>query len=128
MFGWGGGGTLLGSLAAQHGWKYNVHTRRLFTFALGGKVPMPPSPPPAFAQPVDPADFKIDSALAEHGREIYAHTCFWCHGGGMVSGGPTPDLRESPIPLSRDAFKEVVVNGARLSRVPNTPISVSALS
>ena len=100
LVGWGGGGTLLGSLAAQHGWKYQVHPRRLFTFSLDGKVPMPP--PPAFAQPVDPPDFKIDSALAGHG-------------GGAVSGGPTPDLRESPLAASHAALKEVLVNGARLA-------------
>ena len=113
LVGWGGGGTILGSLAAQHGWKYRVHPRRIFTFALDGKVPMPPSPPPAFAQPLDPPDFKIDAKLAEHGRDLFARSCLYCHGAGMVSGGQAPDLRESPIPTVRDAFKDVVLNGAK---------------
>jgi quinohemoprotein ethanol dehydrogenase len=114
LVGWGGSGTLLGSTAAQHGWKYKVHPRRLYTFALDGKTPVPASPPPAFAQPVDPKDFKIDDKLAEHGQKLYATHCLWCHGGGVVSGGATPDLRESPIPLTRDAFTAVVKDGAKI--------------
>ena len=38
-----------------------------------------------------------------------------CHGSGVVSGGTAPDLRESPIPTSLEAFKSVVVGGARLA-------------
>ena len=113
LVGWGGGGTILGSLAAQHGWKYKAHPRRLFTFALDGKVAMPPSPPPALAQPIDPPDFKIDPALAERGRELFARSCLYCHGAGMVAGGQAPDLRESAIATSRDAFKSVVLDGAK---------------
>ncbi len=115
LVGWGGGGTLLGSTAAQHGWKYKVHPRRLFTFVLDGKAPIPPSPPPAFATPVDVPGFKVDTALADHGATLFAHSCMWCHGGGVVSGGTAPDLRESPIAMSRDAFKDVVVNGVKLA-------------
>ena len=37
-----------------------------------------------------------------------------CHGSGAVSGGYAPDLRASPIPLSEQTFKDVVVNGALL--------------
>ena len=110
-----GGGTILGSLAAQHGWKYKLHPRRLFTFSLDGKLPMPASPPPTFAQPLDPKDFKIDTKLAEQGRDLYARSCLYCHGAGMVSGGQAPDLRESPIPTSRDAFKAVVQEGGRVA-------------
>ena len=115
LVGWGGAGLISGSLAAQHGWKYKVHPRRLITFALDGKVPMPPSPPPAYAKPVDVPDFKIDAELAAYGQDVYAHSCFLCHGGGGVSGGYAPDLRESPLGLTREAFKEVVVKGAKLA-------------
>ncbi len=31
LVGWGGGGLLFGSHAAQHGWPYRAHPRRLFT-------------------------------------------------------------------------------------------------
>ncbi|MGB1885365.1 MAG: PQQ-dependent dehydrogenase, methanol/ethanol family, partial [Gammaproteobacteria bacterium] len=45
LVGWGGAGLISGSLAAQHGWKYKVHPRRLYTFAIDGDTPVPPSPP-----------------------------------------------------------------------------------
>ncbi|MBX9607426.1 MAG: PQQ-dependent dehydrogenase, methanol/ethanol family [Gammaproteobacteria bacterium] len=112
LVGWGGGGTILGSLAAQHGWKYKLHPRRLYTFALDGKAPLPPSPPPTLAKPLEAPEFKVDTALAEHGRALYAASCLYCHGAGMVSGGTAPDLRESPIPTNREAFEGVVRKGA----------------
>ncbi len=115
LVGWGGGGTILGSLAAQHGWKYKMHPRRLYTFALDGKQPVPPSPPPAFAQPLDVPDFKIDAKLAEHGKDLFARSCLYCHGAGMVAGGEAPDLRESTIATDRNAFEAVVLKGAKLA-------------
>ncbi|MCC6708746.1 MAG: PQQ-dependent dehydrogenase, methanol/ethanol family [Gammaproteobacteria bacterium] len=115
MVGWGGAALLTGTLAGQHGWKYKVHPRRLITFSLDGKLPMPPSPPPAFAQPIDPPTFKVDDQLAAAGQALYTSTCVQCHGSGVVSGGTAPDLRESPIPTSLEAFKSVVVGGARLA-------------
>ncbi|MGE0485523.1 MAG: PQQ-dependent dehydrogenase, methanol/ethanol family [Gammaproteobacteria bacterium] len=122
LVGWGGAGLIAGSLAAQHGWKYGVHPRRLYTFALDATGKVPPSPPPQLAQPVDAPDFVIDDAKATAGQEIYAQSCFLCHGGGAVSGGGAPDLRESPIPLSLDAFKAVVLDGAkRANGMPRMP-------
>ncbi|MBX9606634.1 MAG: PQQ-dependent dehydrogenase, methanol/ethanol family [Gammaproteobacteria bacterium] len=115
LVGWGGSGGMLGSLAAQHGWKYKVHPRRLFTFSLDGKAAMPPSPPPAFAVPVDVPDLKIDAKLADKGNDRFAKSCVWCHGTGAVAGGIGPDLRESPIATNPVALKEVVVKGAKLA-------------
>jgi quinohemoprotein ethanol dehydrogenase len=112
LVGWGGAGTIAGSHAAQHGWKYKVHPRRLYTFSLDGNIPVPYSPPPAFAKPLDPPDFEIDEALADQGLKIYAQSCFLCHGGSAVSGGMAPDLRESAILLSTTAFSEVLIKGA----------------
>ena len=106
-------GSSPGTLAAQHGWAYKKHPRRLLTFALDGDVPMPSSPPPFFPKPIDVPDFEVDERLAAHGKAVYSQTCFLCHGGGAVSGGNSPDLRASPIPLSRDAFVDVVKNGAK---------------
>ncbi|MBK8960760.1 MAG: PQQ-binding-like beta-propeller repeat protein [Proteobacteria bacterium] len=68
MVGWGGSALLTGTLAGQHGWKYKVHPRRVITFSLDGKLPMPPSPPPAFAQPIDVRDFEVDDQLAAAGQ------------------------------------------------------------
>ena len=115
LVGWGGSGGMLGSLAAQHGWKYKVHPRRLFTFSLDGKAAMPPSPPPTFAVPVDVPDLKIDAKLADKGNDRFAKSCVWCHGTGAVAGGIGPDLRESPIATNPVALKEVVVKGAKLA-------------
>ena len=114
LVGWGGAGQISGTLAAQHGWKYRVHPRRLVTFVLDGKTPLPPSPPPAFAKPVDVPDLKLDADKVAYGQHVYAQSCFLCHGGGVVSGGAAPDLRESPIVLNKDAFKQVLVDGVRL--------------
>jgi len=112
LVGWGGAGAIAGSHAAQHGWKYKVHPRRLYTFALNGDVPVPFSPPPAFASPIDPPEFKVNEELATQGLKIYAQSCMLCHGGGVVAGGMAPDLRESLIPLSEESFSEVVIRGA----------------
>jgi len=116
LVGWGGVGIILGEQAAQHGWKYGVHPRRLYTFALDGKGAVPKLPPPTFAQPVDSPEFVIDEDLAKTGLDVYARSCFMCHGGGATAGGMAPDLRESPMVLSRDAFRDVVVNGSRNDR------------
>jgi quinohemoprotein ethanol dehydrogenase len=53
LVGWGAAMPALGtSLPAQHGWSYRVHPRRLVTFAIGGDVELPPSPPPFFPEPL----------------------------------------------------------------------------
>ncbi len=114
LVGWGGAGQISGTLAAQHGWKYRVHPRRLVTFVLDGKTPLPPSPPPAFAKPVDVPDLTLDADKVAYGQHVYSQSCFLCHGGGVVSGGAAPDLRESPVVLNKDAFKQVLVDGVRL--------------
>ena len=115
LVGWGGAGLISGSLAAQHGWSYKTHPRRLYTFALDSTVPVPPSPPPHFPRAIDIPDFEIDADLAAHGKVVYSQSCFLCHGGGVVSGGNAPDLRASPLTLSRGAFLDVVKNGAKLN-------------
>jgi quinohemoprotein ethanol dehydrogenase len=73
---------------------------------------VPFSPPPAFASPIDPPEFKVNEELATQGLKIYAQSCMLCHGGGVVAGGMAPDLRESLIPLSEESFSEVVIRGA----------------
>ena len=65
--------------------------------------------------PVDIPDFKINEELAQQGSDIYIGNCVACHGSGLVSGGGAPDLRESPIALSRDGLKAVLIDGAKVS-------------
>ncbi len=114
LVGWGAAMAGLGtSLAAQHGWAYRVHPRRLVTFAIGGDVALPASPPPFFAEPLEAPDFVVDEALAEAGDAIFNGRCATCHGFGAVSGGSAPDLRASPVVPSHEAFIEVVLGGGR---------------
>ncbi len=115
LVGWGGYGLFAGPVAAQHGWGFRQHPRRLLTFALDATLPMPSSPPPFFARALDVPEFEVDEKLAKHGLGVYGQTCFLCHGGGAISGGYAPDLRASPLTLSREAFVDVVKNGARQS-------------
>jgi quinohemoprotein ethanol dehydrogenase len=116
LAGWGGAGLLSGTLAAQHGWQYKTQPRRLYTFALDGKRPMPHSPPPSFAVPLDDPAFAIDAAKVEAGKKTYAGSCVSCHGGGVVSGGSAPDLRASSVALTREGLKAVVVDGERVPK------------
>jgi len=114
LVGWGAAMPALGtSLPAQHGWAYRVHPRRLVTFAIGGEVELPPSPPPFFPEPLVSSDFVVDSALAAAGEAIFPGKCAICHGFGAVAGGGAPDLRASPVVLSHEAFVEVVLGGGR---------------
>lgn len=116
LVGWGGAGAaFMGSLAAKHGWAYRAQPRRLVAFALGADVELPPSPPPLLPEPIRSADFVADRRLAERGAPLYAGACIMCHGAGAVSGGVAPDLRASAVVLSRGAFEEVVLRGARRS-------------
>jgi len=114
LVGWGAAMPALGtSLSAQHGWAYRVHPRRLVTFAIGGDVELSPSPPPFFPEPLVSSDFVVDSALADAGESIFPGKCAICHGFGAVAGGGAPDLRASPVVLSREAFIDVVLGGGR---------------
>ena len=115
LVGWGGSiAGLGGSLGGQHGWAYKVHPRRLVAFALDGDGVLPPSPPPVVPQPLASDDFSVDAALAAAGEVQYSLTCMLCHGAGAVSAGKAPDLRASAVPLSEEAFLDVVIGGSRL--------------
>ncbi|TDU31722.1 quinohemoprotein ethanol dehydrogenase [Panacagrimonas perspica] len=116
LVGFGGAGSSVagGSAMAQFGWSYGAQTRQLYTFALDAKAPMPKVGDPLIPKPLVPPDVKPDAKLADRGRDLYVGQCVWCHGSGAVSGGYAPDLRASPIPLSFDAFKAVVVGGAKV--------------
>jgi quinohemoprotein ethanol dehydrogenase len=39
-----------------------------------------------------------------------------CHGERAISGGLAPDLRASPVPLSPEAFSDVLRSGSRRLR------------
>ena len=115
LVGWGGAMAGVGGpISAAHGWSYGVHKRYLVAFALDGKAALPVQPPPTFATPLK-ADFKVDSALAQSGADVYAR-CTACHGPGAMAAGMAPDLRASFVVTSTEQFTRVVRNGARAAR------------
>ena len=57
-----------------------------------------------------------DPKLVAAGDPIFNSQCMTCHGVGAIASGGAPDLRASAIPLDRDAFTEVVRNGALLKQ------------
>ncbi len=123
LVGWGGAGAaMLGSLSAQDGWAYRAQMRRLVTFALDGAVELPAQAPPGFPKPLVSKDFRVDAALVTEGQESYVRLCWRCHGPAGVSGGTAPDLRASPILLSKEAYLDVVLRGSRQDKgMPGFP-------
>jgi len=111
--------------AAELGWAYGVHTRRLLTFALDGKSAPPSQAPPYLPEPVLEAGFEIDPQLADLGAELFDdHGCSFCHGADAESAGMSPDLRASAVPLSEmeALFSSVVRDGERIGRgMPGFP-------
>jgi quinohemoprotein ethanol dehydrogenase len=116
--GWGGtGAAFSGHLTTGYGWQTRIHKHRLLTFVLDGKTPLPPQAPPAVAVPIDDPSFVVDPQRAKAGAGVYfGSMCLGCHGFYMIGGGYAPDLRASRVPLSADAFREVVKKGSLLSR------------
>ena len=65
----------------------------------------------------DDPSVAIDEADIAPGRFLFTLRCAMCHGLDAVSAGaPAPDLRESPIAANRDAFRQIVLEGASLPR------------
>ena len=112
-----GGTTSAISAALNAGWKYGQQTRRLLTFAIGGKAALPAAPPrDTRVYPVDDPDLVIDMASAQRGEALSWH-CMGCHGPLFKgAGSPGPDLRESHLALDPEAFYKVVHDGALLRR------------
>jgi quinohemoprotein ethanol dehydrogenase len=100
----------LGAPSAKFGWDSRAHPRRLLAFTLDGTAKLPPTPPPARAQPQDGPELVIDEALAKEGAAKYA-SCTWCHGANAIAGGMAPDLRASTVPLTAASFATVVKGG-----------------
>jgi quinohemoprotein ethanol dehydrogenase len=117
LVGFGGGYSSLGGAeAAELGWSYRRHMRRLITFSLDGQADMPGQPPPLAPKPIE-ADFVVDETLAEAGSVLFNRSaiegiCWYCHGMGAVSGGAAPDLRASAAVLDGEAFDRIVRGGA----------------
>jgi quinohemoprotein ethanol dehydrogenase len=89
LAGWGGAfGVVGGNPGTEHG-----TPGRLLTFVLDGKAQVPPGAPPVPAP--KPVTLDADAKTIEKGSVLYATWCIYCHGAGVISGGPTQDLRYS---------------------------------
>jgi quinohemoprotein ethanol dehydrogenase len=64
----------------------------------------------------DDSQFVVNADKAKAGFDMFNRKCFICHGVGAIAGGGAPDLRLSAIPLSADAFDEIVTKGALASK------------
>ena len=86
---------------------------RLLVFKLGGTATVAPYPRPA------PVTIDLSAAKpagdARAGLPLYNAFCMACHGAN-ASGHYLPDLQTSPAILSAEAFKSVVIDGARTAK------------
>ena len=101
---------------AKYGWRYRDHPRRLLTFVLDGKGKLPATAPPGPEEPLMARDLEPKAELAKTGEASFNKNCMTCHGVGVVASGAGPDLRASAIPLDADAFRQIVHEGALLTR------------
>ena len=96
--------------------EYDYYTtrRRVLTFALDGRARLPaPAPVTPFVD--DPA-FRVDPALAESGKALFARHCAICHGPAANSGGAAPDLRRAGAPMADESFAAVLHDGGLVAR------------
>jgi quinohemoprotein ethanol dehydrogenase len=86
---------------------------RLLVFKLGGKATMPAYPK------VEPRTIDLTGVTstgdAARGKAAYHANCGVCHS-PSAAGTYLPDLRTSPMILTAQDFKSVVLDGARKSR------------
>ncbi len=115
LAGYGGSAAMLSDIM-NVGWKYSG-PRRLLTYALEGNATLPASPAPTLKiNTQDNPKEKLDPKMVAMGKAMFI-ACGACHGRNAVGvGGPAPDLRESPIPLSPEAFQTIVHDGALIQR------------
>lgn len=123
LVGWGGTAAAASDVL-NVGWKYGAQPRRLLTFAIGGKKKLPPSPGRDMkVYPVDDPSIVLDEKAIAAGKAM-SFVCGACHGMKFKgAGAPAPDLRESALSLSEDAFTQVVRDGVLAQRgMPKFPL------
>lgn len=108
--GQGGGLAAIAIAKGTTTWDYRTQRRRILTFSLGGELSLPADEVEAAPILFDPS-YQPDPVQAASGANIYSGKCLFCHGAAAIGGGTAPDLRTSPIPLSAEAFADVVRGG-----------------
>jgi mono/diheme cytochrome c family protein len=84
---------------------------RVVTFKLGGEGKIPdPDLPPIDATPKAPSFG--DEAQLTTGSYYYGRMCGACHGPLARSSGVLPDIRWSPFAADKDAWLDIVSEGA----------------
>lgn len=108
-----GGALGFAQAAGAGGWKYNAQPRRLLTFALDAKKPLPPTAPRDFkVNALDDPSLVLDEARVSKGEMLYGANCGACHGINTNSPGmPAPDLKESAVPLDSATFEQFLKTG-----------------
>jgi len=86
---------------------------RLLVFKVGGKATAPDFP--AAAQPTIDLANVTSTGDVQHGFELFHKNCQVCHGPN-ASGAWLPDLKKSPMVMTADNWKGVVIDGASASR------------
>ncbi|ACG79521.1 glucose dehydrogenase [Phenylobacterium zucineum HLK1] len=87
---------------------------RLLVFKLGGKAQAPAFPEPARPE-IDLAMIQPSSGDTKNGFAVFHQHCQVCHGPN-ASGAWLPDLKASPMLMTADNWKGVVIDGASASR------------
>ncbi len=103
-----------GSLIIIGGGLTAVHDAptRMLVFKLGGTAVLPATAPRSIPQP--PRQTASLETIAR-GQAAYNKTCRICHGGNLISGGMTPDLRFMSA-ATHEQFEAIVLGGARADR------------
>jgi mono/diheme cytochrome c family protein len=86
---------------------------RLLVFKVGGKTTAPEFP--AMTQPAIDIRNVTSTGDVQHGFELFHKNCQVCHGPN-ASGAWLPDLKKSPMVMTADNWKGVVIDGASASR------------
>ncbi len=114
MAGWGGMWGLVGSSSAAANKIDRRIGGRILVFKLDGTAKLPALPAPEAIPPaIRPTG---DKATLDRGEALFHERCSNCHGGGVVGGGVTPDLRHSVMPRDDQALKQIVLSGALVAR------------
>lgn len=112
LAGWGGIMPLLLADGLEESAPNKVN--RILVFKLGGKEKLAPLNV-VKRQLSPPAQIGTSEDINE-GRAKYQTFCFNCHGDTVVSGGVLPDLRYSPFNLTKELWKQVVLEGQLSSK------------
>jgi quinohemoprotein ethanol dehydrogenase len=110
VVGWGGTYPLSAGEAAHKG-AIAQSRSRVLAFRLGGTAQLPALPAPQ-ARIKPPPRFG-DATKLPIGKLLFQGYCLPCHGDSAVGGGVLPDLRWSPLIASPEAWRSVLIDGAR---------------